>query len=158
MFLNRGFFSRFVTRLNRVAGPEVGTEIFASASGKVAISGKKKRRKIISQVNICQGKASTYRDGDGFNGRKSANGERFNRNKFTAASNTLPLNSFHTVCRADITNLCVRVKITDTGGFGKYGRIIDLSSAAAETIGFPKKKNGYVTGVKNVIIPTCHPS
>jgi rare lipoprotein A len=45
----------------------------------------------------------------------------------TAASNTLPLGA-----RAWVTagKRSIEVKITDTGGFGKYGRIIDLSKAA----------------------------
>lgn len=71
------------------------------------------------------GKASFY--ADAHHGRTMANGQPFNMHALTAASNTLPLGS-----RARVTagKRSVLVTITDTGGFGKYGRIIDLSKAA----------------------------
>lgn len=71
------------------------------------------------------GKASWY--GTAHHGKTMANGRPFNMYAMTAASNSLPLGS-----RAKVTagKRSVVVKITDTGGFGKYGRIIDLSKAA----------------------------
>lgn len=77
-----------------------------------------------------RGKASWY--GPGFAGRKTANGERFNPNKLTAAHKKLP---FNTTLR--VTNLAngksVVVRINDRGPFvGR--RIIDLSKAAAKKI------------------------
>lgn len=77
------------------------------------------------------GKASYY--GTPFHGRKTASGEVFDMNKLTAAHN---IYRFGTYVR--VTNLSngkqVIVKINDTGGFKKYGRIIDLSREAAKQI------------------------
>ena len=78
------------------------------------------------------GNASWY--GGKFHGRQTANGERFNKHSFTVAHKQLP---FGTVIR--VTNLRngkdVYVRVTDRGPFIK-GRIVDLSLAAAEAIGF----------------------
>lgn len=78
------------------------------------------------------GKASYYGDGDGYHGRKTANGEIFNQRKLTAAHKTLP---FGTIVR--VTNLSngrtVKVRINDRGPYVR-GRIIDLSTKAAEKI------------------------
>ena len=77
------------------------------------------------------GHASWY--GPGFDGRKTASGERFNRHALTAAHKSLPLHS-----HVRVTNLAnnesVVVKINDRGPFVR-GRLIDLSQAAAEAIG-----------------------
>ena len=78
-----------------------------------------------------RGKAAWY--GGRFHGRKTASGERFNKNKLTAAHRKLP---FGTVVR--VTNekngRSVEVRITDRGPYGG-GRVIDLSEAAARKIG-----------------------
>jgi len=78
------------------------------------------------------GKASWY--GPGFNGKKTASGEVYDQTKFTAAHKSLPLGS-----KARVTNLnngsSVDVEINDRGPFVD-GRIIDLSRAAAVTLGF----------------------
>jgi len=71
------------------------------------------------------GKASFY--AEAHQGKTMANGRPFNMHAMTAASNTLPLGSN---ARVTAGKRSVVVKITDTGGFGKYGRIIDLSKAA----------------------------
>lgn len=77
------------------------------------------------------GHASWY--GPGFEGHKTASGERFSRHALTAAHKSLPLHS-----RALVTNLAnnesVVVKINDRGPFVR-GRLIDLSQAAARAIG-----------------------
>jgi rare lipoprotein A len=84
------------------------------------------------QRGVQYGKASFYGYGDEFHGRKTANGEIFDRNAVTAAHPTLP---FGTFCR--VTNLSngksVVVRINDRGPF-KGGRIIDLSYGAAKRI------------------------
>jgi rare lipoprotein A len=78
-----------------------------------------------------EGIASFY--GREFNGRKTASGEKFDMNKFTAAHRSLP---FGTMVR--VTNLSngksVAVRINDRGPFKRY-RIIDLSLAAARAVG-----------------------
>ena len=77
------------------------------------------------------GLASWY--GAVFAGRRTANGEVFDCTQLTGASNTLPMGT-----RVKVTNLhngrSVVVRINDRGLLSP-GRIIDLSSAAAEEIG-----------------------
>lgn len=64
--------------------------------------------------------------------RRTASGEIFNKNLFTAAHKTLPFGT-----KVKVTNLknnkTVIVTINDRGPFGK-GRIIDLSVAAAKEL------------------------
>lgn len=73
------------------------------------------------------GTASWY--GNEFKGHKTANGERYNPDSFTAAHRKLP---FGTMVR--VTNLrnskCVVVRINNRGPYIR-GRIIDVSRAAA---------------------------
>lgn len=75
--------------------------------------------------------ASWY--GPGFHGRKTASGERFNQNAFTAAHKSLP---FGTVVAISYKGRTIHVRINDRGPFIK-GRSIDLSKAAARAIGCP---------------------
>jgi rare lipoprotein A len=87
------------------------------------------------------GKASYY--GGKHAGRKTFSGSIFNPNDLTAAHNSLPMGTIVEV-RCVATRKTVIVKITDTGGFAKYGRIIDLSQHAANLIGI-NQKNGIAT-------------
>jgi len=78
-----------------------------------------------------RGGASWY--GIQFHQRKTANGERFDMTAFTAAHKTLPFNT--RVCvRSLVNGREVLVRINDRGPY-TAGRIIDLSRAAAESIG-----------------------
>ncbi len=81
------------------------------------------------------GGASWY--GGKFQGRRTANGEIFDTNKFTAAHKTLPFNTIVEVTNLN-NNKTVLVRINDRGPFVE-GRIIDLSRAAAEKIGLVGK-------------------
>jgi rare lipoprotein A (peptidoglycan hydrolase) len=78
------------------------------------------------------GFASWY--GGYFHGRRTANGETYDINKFTAAHKALPFGT-----RVLVTNLenqqSVLVKINDRGPF-KPSRIIDLSPEAFKQIGY----------------------
>jgi len=89
------------------------------------------------------GMASFYGAGDGYHGRKTANGETFNKNKLTAAHKTLP---FGTIVK--VKNLSngqtVKVRINDRGPFVK-GRIIDLSEKAAKKINMRQQGVAEVT-------------
>ncbi len=76
------------------------------------------------------GEASWY--GGYFQGRRTANGERFDTNELTAASKTLPFGTRLKVCR---TSRCVVVRINDRGPF-VGGRVLDLSQAAALRLGY----------------------
>ena len=73
------------------------------------------------------GKATWY--GQRHHGRRTACGEPFDMNAFTAAHKTLP---FHTIVRVvdPTTRKEVVVRINDRGPY-KAGRVIDLSRAAA---------------------------
>lgn len=74
---------------------------------------------------------------DGYHGKKTASGEIFDTWAFTCAYNNRKLLKEKALLR--VTNLengkSVIVKVNDTGGFNKLGRIIDLSYIAKETIG-----------------------
>jgi rare lipoprotein A len=79
------------------------------------------------------GKASYY--GQAFHGRKTASGERFSQHEMTAAHRHLPLGTKVMIENPD-TGAQAEVKITDRGPFAdQRQRIIDLSKAAADSIG-----------------------
>jgi len=70
---------------------------------------------------------------DRFQGRRTASGERYDRNAYTAAHRRLRFGTRVQVIRLD-NGRSVTVRINDRGPFVK-GRIIDLSRAAAEALG-----------------------
>jgi len=82
-----------------------------------------------SEVQV--GMASWY--GPGFHGKRTANGEVYNQHALTAAHRTLPLGTKALVTNVE-TGKSVEVRINDRGPY-KYGRVIDLSYAAARRIG-----------------------
>lgn len=88
---------------------------------------------------IGEGVASWY--GPGFAGRKTASGERFNPNAYTAAHRTLPFGSMVRVTRGDRS---VVVRINDRGPF-HGNRVIDLSKAAADELGLVRAGSGRVS-------------
>ncbi len=71
--------------------------------------------------------------GGAFAGKKTANGERFDPTKYTAAHRKLPFGTWVEVRRAD-TGRTVRVRINDRGPWGDDRRVIDLSRKAAEDL------------------------
>ncbi|QWC55886.1 septal ring lytic transglycosylase RlpA family protein [Erythrobacter sp. 3-20A1M] len=89
---------------------------------------------------IGSGNASYY--GRKFQGRRTASGERFDMNDFTAAHRTLPFGT-----RVRVTNEAngksVVVRINDRGPFSGH-RILDLSRAAASEIGIVGAGHGRV--------------
>lgn len=87
------------------------------------------------------GPASWY--GPGFQGRRTANGERFDQNALTAAHRTLPFGTkVKVTCRN--SGRSVTVRINDRGPF-TGGRVIDLSRAAASQIGIQRRGVGPVS-------------
>lgn len=76
------------------------------------------------------GLASFY--SDLFQGKPTASGELYDKNKLTGAHKTFPFGSTVKVTRLD-NNKSVQVKINDRGPFIS-GRVIELSKAAAEQI------------------------
>lgn len=96
------------------------------------------------------GRASWY--GPGFQGRRTANGERFNTHALTAAHKSLPFGTRLRVCRA---NKCVVVRVNDRGPYIR-GRFLDLSMRAAVTIGVTSR--GVATVTATVVAPIGVPS
>lgn len=94
-----------------------------------------------------EGIASWY--GGKFHGRLTANGERFDANKLTAAHKTLPFGTVVKVTNTD-NGRTVTVRINDRGPFVE-NRIIDLSRGAAEQL----EMTG--TGVAQVRLEIIHP-
>ncbi len=81
------------------------------------------------------GIASWY--GDPFHGRRTANGEIFDKNRLTAAHPTLPLPSLVEVTNLETGRRLV-VRVNDRGPF-VGDRLIDLSEAAARELGFRER-------------------
>lgn len=81
------------------------------------------------------GIASWY--GDDFHGKLTANGEIFDKRRLSAAHKTLPLPTL-----AEVENLengkTIVVRVNDRGPF-RDNRVIDLSHAAADALGFTAK-------------------
>lgn len=94
------------------------------------------------QLYYQEGKASYY--ANKLHGLKTANGDRYHKNKLTAAHKTLPFNT-----RVKVTNKTngkwVVVKINDRGPYNKK-YIIDLSYRAAKHLGITRGK-GYASVV-----------
>ena len=92
-------------------------------------------RSLVEFVDKGSMKASWY--GPGFHGQKTANGEVYDQNSFTAAHKSL---KFGTLLK--ITNLknskFVVVRINDRGPY-IHGRDLDLSKAAALELGMVRK-------------------
>ncbi|MFZ5468946.1 MAG: septal ring lytic transglycosylase RlpA family protein [Myxococcota bacterium] len=94
---------------------------------------------------LMEGVASYY--GEGFHGRLTASGERFDKNQMTAAH---PKLKFGTCLR--VRHLAngreVKVRVNDRGPFAG-GRIIDLSEGAARKLGMLEE------GVTRVRLSRC---
>ena len=83
-------------------------------------------------------------------GRRTASGQPFNPNQFTAAHKTLPLGTVVKVTNLD-TGKSVRVRINDRGPYvGR--RILDLSAAAGRTL------NIHQHGVARVRVDVVAPN
>lgn len=78
------------------------------------------------------GIASWY--GNQFQGRRTANGEIFDKKILTAAHRTLPLPSIVIVTNLE-NGRAIKLRVNDRGPFAR-GRVIDLSERAAEILGF----------------------
>jgi len=101
-------------------------DTFRNEDGSL-VNGARRAEAHDGTLHLLSGGASYY--AKRFNGRKTASGEVYSSNKFTAAHRTLP---FGTIVRVvdPQTNRSVRVRINDRGPFSE-GRVIDLSSLAA---------------------------
>jgi rare lipoprotein A len=88
-----------------------------------------------------------YGDGDAFDGKTTASGERFDADALTMAHRTLPFGT-----RVRVTNLenhkSVEVVVNDRGPH-IAGRIADLSAAAAKRLGMVR--DGVVEALLQVV-------
>jgi rare lipoprotein A len=123
---------------------------------------------VLSLLTGCATTSQTYYDGEtqrglaswygpGQQGRQTADGETFDMHQLTAAHRQLP---FGTIVR--VTNrsngLSVEVRINDRGPFDDDDRIIDVSSAAADSL---HMKGPGIVAVEVEVIrlgPRAHPS
>ena len=119
------------------------TLISVSACSQIPKSSKHDINKTV--VNYETGKASYY--ADKFQGRQTANGERFNQNILTAAHKSLPFGTLVKV-RNIKNGKAVVVRINDRGPFIK-GRIIDLSKSAFTAIA--NRRLGVVDVIVDII-------
>jgi rare lipoprotein A len=91
-------------------------------------------------ADVREGEASYY--ANSLNGNKTASGEPYNKNAFSAAHRSLPFGT-----KVKVTYLksgqSVEVVINDRGPYAK-DRIIDLSGAAAKKIGLTDAGHGKV--------------
>jgi rare lipoprotein A len=78
------------------------------------------------------GIASWY--GPGFHGKRTANGEVFDKNELTAAHRTLQMPSLVRVTNLDNGRSLI-VRVNDRGPY-KRGRVMDVSEKAADLLGF----------------------
>ena len=119
----------------------IAISLILSSCGPTAVYGdyinsdgmsRKEIEAIRNHPEVQIGIASYY--GKKFHRKLTANGQRFNMYKVSAAHKTLPLGT-----RVKVTNLnngkSIRLTINDRGPF-KKGRILDLSYKAAQKLGF----------------------
>lgn len=90
-----------------------------------------------------KGIASWY--GGKFHGRKTSNGETYNKYSMTAAHKTLPMNTMLLVKNLENGKKTV-VRINDRGPFVR-GRIVDLSYKAAKNLGIVKNGTARVQAI-----------
>lgn len=108
--------------IGRIAGTALAATLIFAAAESPALAGSAK-------LGATTGMASYY----GYGGR-TANGERHNAAAMTAAHRTLPFGT-----RVRVTNTSngrsVVLRINDRGPFVR-GRVIDVSTGAADALGF----------------------
>ena len=90
------------------------------------------REASLDGLSSSSGMASYYSSGS-----RTANGEQFNPNEFTAAHRTLPFGTKLRVTNVS-TGQSVTVRVNDRGPFVP-GRVVDVSSSAAESLGMTGK-------------------
>jgi rare lipoprotein A len=114
-------------------GAQTGCGTTAARTTQGTKKKKKKRPRVAAVIGSTQkGMATWY--GGRHHGGPTASGERFDKNKLTAAHRTLPMNTRVRVTHAK-SGRSVVVRINDRGPYGSKKRIIDVSEAAAKKLG-----------------------
>ena len=115
-------------------------KLHSSANRSYKVAGKRYTPMTKVSSFVQTGNASWY--GNQFHGRKTSSGERYNMNALTAAHKTLPIPSY-----ARVTNTkngkSVIVRVNDRGPF-HGNRVIDVSKAAAQQLGFINQGTAHV--------------
>ncbi|MEO6133981.1 MAG: septal ring lytic transglycosylase RlpA family protein [Ginsengibacter sp.] len=127
---------------------------FANAYSQTAKNDNKKipvKKSVNKKQSVFFGLASYY--AAKFHGRKTANGERYDVEKLTAACNILPLNTWIKVTNLR-NNKVVFVKINDRMHHANK-RLVDLSKAAAAKLGYLSKG---LTKVKLEVLRNYNPT
>jgi rare lipoprotein A len=96
-------------------------------------------------TTVLRGRASWY--GREFQGRRTSNGERFNRFQYTCAHRTLPFGTRLRVTNKN-TGKSVVVRVSDRGPF-RHQRILDLAEVAARPLDIVRL--GAVTVLAEVV-------
>ena len=109
--------------------------------GYVRVTSTKPRVENVKTGYTFSGDASFY--GKGYDGRKTASGEIFDRDDFTCAHRTLPFGTKLKVVRQK-TGASVVVRVNDRGPYSKK-RVLDLSEAAGKALGLEKAGHAQVT-------------
>ncbi len=104
-------------------------------TAKEKVSSAEIRKQNADHSKVQYGTASYYHEK--FHGRKTSSGEIYDKEKFTAAHNGLPMNTW-----IKVTNLSNRrsviVKVNDRLHH-KNKRVVDLSASAARKLGYIKR-------------------
>ena len=120
--------------MRRVLTSILATGVIVATMGAGPVQGSSKALKTPAKPYQI-GRASWY--GKPFHGRTTANGETYNMFRFTAAHRQLPLGTW-----VKVTNLhnrkWIMVRVNDRGPVPE-SRIIDLSYAAAQLLGFRER-------------------
>ncbi|RKH39162.1 septal ring lytic transglycosylase RlpA family protein [Corallococcus sicarius] len=128
LLLGLGMFAGCASRAAKPQPPE-------TKPGAAKDEPKVTRRDKMPRAYLGEGLASFY--GPGLHGRPTASGEKFNQNALTAAHRTERFGTCVKVLNME-NGLQVEVRVNDRGPFVD-GRIIDLSKAAAKTLGMLDK-------------------
>jgi rare lipoprotein A len=133
--------------------PIAGSDTSAVVSKSLALVQLKAVGKLRLGRELGEGIASWY--GPRFYGRRTANGEKFDRYALTAANKTLPLGT-RVVVSNPRTGKQIVVRINDRGPY-LGNRILDLSEAAAKALGFKTRGLDWVV-MNEVLPPTATPA
>lgn len=123
-------FLVFLTAIFSFSFNHISAQTHKNRPGKTSV-----HRKVDKKIRPLYGVASYY--AKKFNGRKMNNGDIYRAEKFTAACNVLPLNTWIKVTNLR-NNRSVIVKIKDRMNH-KNKRLVDLSYAAAKKLGYLSK-------------------
>ena len=116
-------------KINKI---EINKAVPAKALGVSKISSKVSSKIANFKKTVLFGQASFY--ASKFQGRKTANGEIFSQDKFTAACNSLPLGTWIKV--TNLINSKVVILKTNDRLHPKTTRLVDLSKVAAQKLGY----------------------